>query len=59
MWSVGEEALRWEAVPLGEGVIGVCANGIGSSVGDVVSVVEGVIVVCATVVGNRVDDEAE
>ena len=43
----------------GEGVTGVSANGIGMSVGDVVSVVEGEIVTCANVEGSRVDDEAE
>ena len=43
----------------GEGVIVVCANGIRSSVGDVVSVVEGEIVAGANVEGSRVEDEAE
>ena len=42
----------------GEGVIVVCANGIGDSVDDVVPVVEGEVVAGASVEGSRVKDEA-
>ena len=58
MLSVGEEALKWGAVSFGEGVIVVCANGIGSSVGDVVLVVDGETVAGAKVEGSCVEDEA-